>query len=204
MRTLRMMHQVLVHPYDFYYDIQEPGRLRWHQAILIVLLTFAAKMLSILVTGYPFQTREPHEISTLHELVWIVAPWLTWCISNWGVSTILDGEGKFKEVFVGSAFALVPYMLFIVPVTLLTDVLSLDEASTYRMLTKLLVLWVAWLFLVKVRILHDFEPGKVVFITLVSVAGVAVIWFVGILLFGISNQFVTFLIGLIKEMKLRA
>lgn len=204
MNTLRMIHQVVVHPYQFYHDIQGKQRIGWYQGLLIVLLTFAARMISILITGYSFQTRLPHEISMFHEFIWFIVPWLTWCISNWGVSTILDGEGKFKEIFVGSAFALVPYMLFIIPVTLLTLVLSLDEASTFNMLYKFLILWVAWLILMKVKILHDFEFKKVIFITLLSVIGIAIIWFVGILLFGISNQFVSFFVDLLKELRLRA
>ncbi|WNS43432.1 Yip1 family protein [Paenibacillus sp. MMS20-IR301] len=204
MNTLRMIHQVVAHPYEFYHDIQGKQRIAWFQAILIILLTFAARMISILITGYAFQTREPHEISMFHEFIWLVVPWLTWCVSNWGVSTILDGEGKFKEIFVGSAFALAPYMLFIIPVTLLTLVLSLDEASTFNLLQKFVVVWVAWLILLKVKILHDFEIRKVIFITVISLVGIAIIWFVGILLFGISNQFVSFIVDLLKELRLRA
>lgn len=204
MDTLRMLHQVVAHPYQFYHDIQGRQRIHWYQGILVVLLTYAARMVSILITGYAFQTREPHDISMFHELIWIVVPWLTWCISNWGVSTILDGEGKFKEIFVGSAFALVPYMLFIIPVTLLTLILSLDEASTFRLLQWFVIFWVAWLMLLKVKILHDFEVRKVIFITLISVIGIGIIWFVGILLFGISNQFISFIADLLKELRLRA
>jgi len=194
MNTLRMIHQVVVHPYQFYNDIQGKQRIRWIQGIAIVLLTFVARMISILITGYAFQTREPHEISMFHEFIWLIVPWLTWCVSNWGVSTIMDGEGKFK----------VPYMLFIIPVTLLTLVLSLDEASTFNLLHKFVILWVAWLILMKVKILHDFEIRKVIFITIISVIGIAIIWFVGILLFGISNQFVSFIVDLLKELRLRA
>lgn len=204
MNTLRMIRKVLAHPYDFYEEIQEPDQIKWFQGVLIVLLTFAAKMLSIMLTGYAFQTNEPHEISMFHEFIWIIVPWLTWCVSNWGVSTILDGEGKFKEIFVGSAFALVPYMLFIVPVTLLTLVLSLEEASIYTLGIRFLLLWVGWLFLVKVKTIHDFTFKKMIFITLISLIGIGIIWFVGILLFGIANQFITFIIDLFKELRLRS
>ncbi|WP_151736620.1 Yip1 family protein [Paenibacillus tengchongensis] len=204
MYTLQMIHQVVAHPYQFYHDIQGKRRIFWYQGILLVLLTFAAKTISILITGYAFETREPHEISIFHEFIWLAVPWLTWCVSNWGVSTILDGEGKFKEIFVGSAFAFAPYMLLAIPVTLLTQVLALDEASTYNLLHQFLILWVAWLYLLKVKILHDFELRKVVVITLISIAGIGIIWFVGILLFGISNQFVSFIIDLLKELRLRA
>ena len=89
MDTLRMMYQVLVHPFEFYTDIQTPGRIKWYQSILMVLLAYAARMLSIVLTGYAFQTREAYQISSLHEFVWLVVPWVTWCVSNWGVSTML-------------------------------------------------------------------------------------------------------------------
>lgn len=203
MSTVSMIRKVLAHPFDFYEDIQSPGRIKWIQGVVIVLLTFVAKMLSIMLTGYAFQTNEPHEISMLHEFIWIIVPWLTWCVSNWGVSTILDGEGRFKEIFVGSAFALVPYMLFVVPVTLLTLVLSLEEASIYKLGIQFLMLWVGWLFLVKVKTIHDFSLKKVVIITIISLIGIGIIWFVGILLFGIANQFIAFMIDLFKEMRLR-
>ena len=67
----------------------------------------------------------------LHELIWILVPWFTFTLSNWAVSTILDGEGKFKEIFVGSAFALVPYIILMVPISLLSRWLSLDESGIY-------------------------------------------------------------------------
>lgn len=203
MNTIRMMKQVLVHPYDFYQDIQEPGRLRWSQGIVLILLVYAARMLSIILTSYTFQTREPYEISYVHEFIWIVVPWLTWCISNWGVSAILDGEGKFKEVFIGSVFAMVPYMLFIVPIALLTNLLSFSEQSLYSSLTMITFCWMGWLLIVKVKIIHDFELGKLIWITLISLLGMAIIWFIGILMYGLINQLINFVFDLIKEMKFR-
>ncbi|WP_199621614.1 Yip1 family protein [Paenibacillus alkalitolerans] len=203
MNTVRMMKQVLLHPYDFYHDIQEPGRLKWHQGIVLILLVFVARMLSIVLTSFTFQTREPYEISYVYEFVWIVVPWLSWSISNWGVSAILDGEGKFKEVLVGSAFAAVPYILFIVPISILTNLLSLSEQSMYTTLTVLTFVWVAWLLLAKVKIVHDFELGKLLFITLISLLGIAIIWFIGILMYGLINQFINFIVDLVKEIRFR-
>ncbi len=203
MNTIRLMRQVLKHPFDFFGDIQEAGRVKWFQGILMILLAYAANMVSLMITGYPFQTREPYEISSVHEFIWIVVPWVTWCLSNWGVSAILDGEGKFKEVFVGSAFALVPYIVFIVPVALLSNLLSLDEQSVYSFCNAFIFGWVSWLLLLKVKIVHDFELGKLLWIIFLSLLGMAVIWFIGILLFGLINQFIHFIADLVKELSLR-
>ncbi|CAM4108855.1 YIP1 family protein [Paenibacillus alkaliterrae] len=201
--TFRMMRQVLVHPIDFYNDIQEQNRIKWSQALFVVACAYIARMIAILITGYAFETREPYEISFVHEFIWIIVPWLTWTISNWGVSTILEGEGKFKEVFVGSAFAFVPYAVFIIPITLLTNILALDEGSIFGFLVNVTIYWVAWLLLLKVKIVHDFELIKVVWITLLSIAGILIIWFIGILMFGLMNQLINFIVDMFKEVNFR-
>lgn len=201
--TFKMMRQVLVHPIDFYHDIQEPGRIKWGQALFIVALAYLARMIAILITGYAFESRETYEISFVHELIWIVVPWLTWTVSNWGVSAILEGEGKFKEVFVGSAFALVPYAIFIIPITLLTNILALDESSIYSFLINFTIYWVCWLLLLKVRIVHDFELMKMIWITVLSIVGILIIWFIGILMFGLVNQLINFVVDMFKEINFR-
>ncbi|MDQ0060160.1 YIP1 family protein [Paenibacillus harenae] len=201
--TFKLMRQVLVHPIDFFHDIQEPGRIKWRDAAVVMLLTYIARMVAILATGYAFETREPYEISFLHEFIWLIVPWLTWSVANWAVSAILEGEGKFKEVFVGSAFAFVPYMVFIVPVTLLTNVIALDEDSIYSFLINLTIVWVAWLLLLKVKIINDFELVKMLWITFLSIVGILIIWFVGILMFGLMNQLINFVVDLFKELNFR-
>lgn len=201
--TFKLMRQVIVHPIDFFHEIQEPGRVKWSQAVFIIALAYIARMVAILITGYAYETREPYEISFVNELIWMVVPLVTWTISNWGVSAILEGEGKFKEVFVGSAFALVPYAVFIIPITLLTNILALDESSMYTTLLNVTIYWVAWLLLLKVRIVHDFEIMKMIWITLLSIAGILIIWFVGIMLFGLINQLFNFVFDMFKEVNFR-
>jgi hypothetical protein len=203
MNMIWMMRQVLAHPVDFYEDIQQPGRLKWSYGVMLILLAFAARMISIMVTGFEFQTREPYEISYVKEFIWILLPWLTWSISNWGVSAIMDGEGKFKEVLVGSAFAMVPYIVLSVPLALLATVLTLSEKSIYSFLTITIFVWVGLLLLIKVKVVHDFEFGKLTWITVISLIGVAIVWFISILMFGLANQFVNFILDLIKELRFR-
>ncbi|MBO0991684.1 YIP1 family protein [Bacillus sp. SD088] len=203
MTTVIMMKQILIHPLDFFHDIQEPNRLKWSQGILLIFLTFLARMGSLLLIGYHFETREAYEISYGHELIWIVVPWLTWCIANWSVSTILDGEGKFKELLIGSAFCLSPYILFIIPLTLLTNILALSEDAVYLVMTMFIFAWSGLLILIKLKVLHDFEVGKLIFITFITILAVGIIWFLGILLYGLLSQFVIFFFDIFKEIRFR-
>lgn len=201
MSTYQQAKHVLRHPLDFFYDIQSNGK--WSQAIIIVLLAIVARMASLMLTGFSFQTRETFQISALLEAMWIVSPWITWVVANWAVSTILDGEGKFKDIFVGSAFALVPYVVFAVPIALISNIMSLSESAIYSTFNWFILLWVVLLILMKIKVVHDFESGKMIFITFLTIVGVLVIWFIGLLLFALVTQASTFVMTIIKEISFR-
>jgi hypothetical protein len=201
MNTFQMAKQALLHPYDFFEDIQAKGR--WHQAIIMILLTIVARVTSLGLSGFFFQAKEPYQISIWLEALWIVAPWLTWTVSNWGVATIADGEGKYKDLFVSSAFVLTPYVLLSIPISIISNVLTRSELSLYIGMTWFMILWVVFLLLLQVKILHGFEFGKTIWMSVLTVIGMFIIWLIGMLLFGLINQSVFFLLDLIDEISYR-
>lgn len=203
MNTFQMAKQVLSHPLDFFYDIQFMNRARWHQALIMIGLAFVARITSLIILGFSFETRESYQISAVLEGIWIVAPWITWVIANWAVSTILDGEGKFKEIFVGSAFTLTPYIVLAVPISIITNVLSLEEKGIFISLSGFMYLWVVLLILLKVKIIHDFENRKMLWISILTILAIFIIWFIGLLMFGLVSQCINFIGSLIKEISFR-
>lgn len=203
MTTMSIMRHVLRNPLDFYYDIQEPDQIKWSHGVMLIILTYIVRMASLILISYHFETREAYQISFAHEFIWIIVPWMTWCVANWSVSTILEGEGKFKEIFVGSASALVPYIILTIPVTLLTNVFALSESVFYTTLTGFIFAWVGLLILIKVKVLHDFEVGKLIFITILTILAILIIWFLAIILYGLLVQFISFFFDIFKEIRFR-
>jgi hypothetical protein len=59
------------------------------------------------------------------------------------------------------------------------------------------------LFLIKVRVLHDFEIGKMIWITILTLIGMFIMWFVCFILYGLIDEFVNFIINLFKEISFR-
>ena len=47
---------------------------------------------------------------------------------NYLVSTFSDGEGRLKDVFVISAYSLMPFIILTLPMTLLSHILTFNEA----------------------------------------------------------------------------
>jgi hypothetical protein len=203
MNLLRNSRKVLAHPFDFFYDIQLEGQAKWRHAIILLALMVIVHLLKISWTGYTFEGRASYQISVVFESFWLIVPWVTWCISNWAVSAILDGEGKFKDIVVSSAYAMIPYIVLTLPLALFSRILTFDEIGTYSTILYAIYLWVAFLFLMKVKVLHDFQFGKMLWITFLTLLGMLIIWFVGFLIFGLVNQVIDFIIGVIKEIQFR-
>lgn len=203
METLRMAKNILLHPIDFYYDLQDAGRARVSRGFIMIAVVIVVRLLSLSISGFLFQPRESYNISLFTESFSIFLLWISWAVANWGVSTIQEGEGKFKEILVGSAYALTPYVLLTIPLSLLTNILSKSEESVYLFLFYSIFAWVGLLLLMQVKILHDYELPKLALVTFLTIVGMLIIWFVIILVYGLINQTINFALGIVKEISYR-
>lgn len=203
MNTFKMMKGSLTHPLDFFYDIQFGNRAKYRDAIIIIFLAICTKIFSLMLTGFSYSSVESYQVSVFYEALWIVLPWITWSIANWAVSAIADGEGKFKHIVISSSYVYVPYILFNIPLTIVSNVLTQKEGSIVSVLSFFTLLWMIFLILVHVKVLHDFDLGKTIWITLLSLFGVLLLWFMAIMIFGLVNQSVQFILNIFKEIGYR-
>ena len=84
-----------------------------------------------------------------------------------------------------------PYVLFTVPVVLLSRVMDGGQAGLYYTLTGGQIAWVILLMIVGLKEMNEYSVKKTVLVVLLTVFTMAVIWATIVLLFTISSQFVT-------------
>lgn len=93
---------------------------------------FCGQDFSLYYTSLIFMSIDRNRINLLMEIVMFILPWFIWVISNYLISALKEGEGRFKDVFVGSSYAMVPYILIIIPLTVVSNVLTNYEATVYN------------------------------------------------------------------------
>ncbi|TJY42167.1 hypothetical protein E5161_09150 [Cohnella pontilimi] len=212
MNTYSWALRSLRHPLDFFYDfplIDRKKKLLY--AGIIILCAVAARVISLLITGFALQTQAPYQVSVPVEAMWIIVPWLTWSVSSWGVSTIVDGEGKFIDILATSAFVFVPYIPLSLGIAGLSNLMTLNfdydtTGNPNTLYVSMLVFMYLYLFLqlfLHVKVLHDFEFKRTFWVIVLSIIGMFIIWFVGLLLFGLINQAISFVITVYKEIMFR-
>jgi len=199
LHTFRLMR----HPVDGYWELEAEGKASVFSATVLLVLLFAVRLVVLYQTNFLFADWDVRKISLFNEVLTVYVPFFAWVICNYLVSTINDGEGKFKDIYKGSVYALSPYIVFAGPLAVLSQGLTRLEQVVYEFASAAIVLYSAFLMFMMVKEIHGYEIGqsfKNIFLTLVGMAIMAVLAFI---LFGLSNQVTDFVYSIYQEVKFR-
>ena len=151
------------------------------------------------VAAYLLPELRWEEANLLVEVLRIVVPWLLWAAASYGVSTLFDGEGTFRGVMRTTAFCLVPYIVFAVPIALMSHGMTAQERGLYETLWGIVFYWVLLLLVLQVYSVHNFAALQTLGVGMGMTFGMAVLA-AAILLVGLlGGEVFTFLGELLYE-----
>ena len=154
-------------------------------------LALAVNIFSIYFTHYPLASVSVRKANLLLECGKLFVPVLTWVLASYAMTTILDGATKIGEAMLYNTLTLVPYVVFTVPVVLLSRLMDGGQAALYGVMTGGLLVWVISLMIVGLKEMNEYSVRKTLLVVLLTLFTMAVIWATIVLLFTISSQFVT-------------
>jgi len=180
MEEFLYVYHIMYHPFDGFWDLKHEKRGSVRGATLIFILTIAGYVYNAVGQGYLYN---PYfeGISVVTQILSVVLPVILWVISNWCLTTLFDGEGSFKDVYVTTCYALMPAFICIVLSTILSNVLTLDEATILGFVSSLGLIWSGALIFFGMMVIHDYSLGKNLITSLGTIVGMALIMFIGIL-----------------------
>jgi hypothetical protein len=132
-----------------------------------------------------------------------VVLFFTWCIANWSLTTLMDGKGKLKDIYMATAYALTPYPLIRIPLIFLSHVITWDESAIYLTFQRLSTYWCALLIVCAMMMIHDFTFGKAIFTCLATIVAMMIIIFLIIMFFSLITQSFGYFVSLYKEIAFR-
>ena len=195
------MRAVPRHPVDSFEDIRYENQSNYIEAIAVMLIYFVTHMLSLLVTSFIYRGGRPLAMTNWGVHVGLVfVPWIVVVIVNHGVTTILYGEGRFRDIFIGGAFCHVPLIFTELPLALLTNILSEEEAGLYSLAQNIVYLYVVFLIFMCIRGIHGFQAGKALVVFFITVVGVALVSGLFMVFYGLASQMFDFFIQFGREL----
>jgi hypothetical protein len=172
-------------------------------AVLLLVAAYAFLVLSKLATSYLFNPAGVDGISLLTLLLQYVLPWITWVIANYMIGSIMKGQGKWTEVFVGSAYAIMPFLIISLPLAVLSNVLTLNEKVVYDFGNTVMIGWTLLLFFIMAKEIHNYEIGEAALNVFLSVLFMFAVWILLFILAGLTFQLYDFLVQIVTEVTYR-
>ena len=193
----------LVHPFDGFFEI----RFRNHgSAFLATLLLIAYAVLNCLkfqYTGFPMNMNNIEEMDALSLFISVVSVVALFTVSNWTVTTLFNGKGKMKDIYIVVCYSLTVPIIGDAIVTFASNFVTLDEVMILTSVQMLCYAYFAFLVIAGLTTIHEYGFGGSIMSIIMSVVAAAVILFIGILLFTMLERMIYFFSSVFEELMRR-
>lgn len=202
-QSLRYALYVITHPFDGFWDLihEKKGSLAAANSFLLLFLII--RVLKLICTNFQFISAPIQHINVFEEMGSLLLPFIVLCVANWAMTTLFEGKGRFKDIYIGMCYALVPYILIQLPMILVSNMLTYEEGSFYSVFLSISVVWCVFLVFVGLMEIHDYGPGKTFIFLIVTVVGACVILFLMLVFFSLLSDAVAFFVSFYREIVFR-
>ena len=201
--SLKYALYIMTHPFDGFWDLTHEKRGSMAAAHVLVILTFLTNLWNMRFENFMFNPTRWERVNIWTQIIGILALLLVYCVANWCLTTLFDGKGRLKDIYMGMAYSLTPYILIMNPITIISNYVTKEEGAFITYFEALALGWAAALILVSVMQIHDYGLGKAILAIIFSVVGMMVIVFLVLLFFSLVSDAIAFFVSIAKELIFR-
>lgn len=199
----QFVKHVVTHPFEGFED------LRWKKAgsmgiaIFVVCMLFVQQVAYSRLYGFQYYSD--------YDKIFNIVPYIfksfiifgTWVVANWAMCTLFDGEGTMKNIFINSAYALIPYISGYLIGTVMSHFLIKDEYVFIQSIEIIGTCWSFVLLISGIKAVHQFSFGKTIALMLLTIAAMIAILFLLVLLLTLFQQVIIFILSIYTELSYR-
>ena len=189
---------LMFHPFDGFWDLKHEKRGSVRAALLFMVLAVIAMFYRSVGAGYVMNPQGEYTTIMMQLLV-VFVPVLLFAIANWCLTTLFEGEGSFRDVFIAIGYSLLPLVITIIPTTFFSNYIVAEEVDLLSLIVVIGFVWSGFLIFFGTMVTHDYTMGKNVITVIGTIGGMAFIMFLGLLFTSLVMDIVTFITNYVSE-----
>lgn len=193
---------LMFHPFDAFYDLKHEKRGSVRAALVFMALTVVALFYRSIGTGYVMNPQGEYSTIFMQFLI-VLVPVLLFAVANWCLTTLFEGEGSFRDIFIAIGYSVLPIPLTMIPTTIASNFVLASETDILTLITTLGFIWAALLIFFGMMVTHDYSILKNLVTTLGTILGMALIMFLGVLFTSLVVDMVSFVTDIASEITYR-
>lgn len=194
--------RAVAHPIDTAYEIKQRHIGGYGAALVLFVAAFAAVTVRLLCSGFLF-SQDPEEFPILTYTAFFAVLIVLFCVSNFFITSINDGDGTLKMITCVLAYALVPLIIGLPVMTLVYNALTYDEATVAHLMSMALYLFTVVELSVMLMELHRYTFRQYLRSMILTVLLMILITLVASLIYLLGKQIVDFIGQIALEVTIR-
>lgn len=196
---LKYIPQILKDPADVVYEIKYRQSFRWGTALgLFIVFVFLNIISDYFVRGSLFKPAEI-DVNLSFEILKYGLLFVILTVANQLMSSLQNGEGFYRDVFMVSILSMAPFFIFKIPLDLLSNVLTYNEQFIFDLGNFIIIGWSLFNVLFTIREVHNYRVGELVLNVILTLFTALVLILLYLVLSVLFGQVVEFFIGLGSE-----
>ena len=193
---------VILHPFDGFWDLKHEKRGSVRGAIFFIVLAIATFYYQAIGQGYlldPFASLA----SVWAQIFGVLVPLFLFILANWCLTTLFEGEGSFKDIFIACSYSLLPIPLLVIPTTIYSNFCITTETDIIGFISSFAFIWLGLLVFFGTMVTHDYSMGKNVITVLGTIVGMVFIMFLAVLFTTLVGKIVGLVTNIVDEIQYR-
>ena len=201
--SMKYAFHVIFHPFDGFWDLTHEKRGTLAAATTWLALFLITRVMELMFTNFQFINAPLQYINIFEQMASLLFPFLILCLANWSLTTLFDGKGRFKDIYMAMCYALVPYVLIQLPLVFVSNIIAFDEAAFYSVLLSVSLIWCLLLAFVGLMQVHDYGPGKTIIFVIATILGTLIIIFLMLVFLSLLSDALSYFVSLYREIAFR-
>ena len=201
-QELLFAFHLIMHPFDGFWDLKHEKRGSVRAGTTILAATIAVFYYDSIGAGYVTNPQATYG-TIFGAITGVAVPLALWIIANWCLTTLVEGEGSRKDIYLASTYSLLPLILTMIPATIASNFILANEVKTVSLITTIGLIWMGLLLFFGTMVTHDYTIGKNVITVLATLVGMICIMFIAILFSTLLGKLVSFVTNIVTELRYR-
>lgn len=203
MKKWQWPFHIMMHPFEGFENLRWKKTGSMTVAWAIVFIYFLVQVCDKLLTCFVYNSYGERVFNVVPTIIQTIVLFIAWVVGNWAVGTFLNGEGSMKNIFIFSAYALVPKIIGDAIAIVMSNIVIENEAIFMSLIQILFTAWSVLLMFMAIKVVHQYKFGENVAAIILTVAAIFIMLFLTVLLLSIFQKLYLFCATIYTEIVYR-
>ena len=194
---------IITHPIQGYNEFKVEKKAKMYAAIAILVAYVLVQIFAYNYTGPVVNKNNPHDFNSIKIIIFGVLPVILIAVANWSITSLFDGKGKMKEIFMMICYSYFPLVVCGILRIILSNFVTTDEVLFLTIIDIVGYVGTGYMVFMGLVVIHEYGIFKTVISVLGTVLAILIILFMALLIFDLANQVISFFTSIYKEIMTR-